>query len=596
MRDPDPKQSLFSLPRLYHGALNFSIVSAEIGFVWVRKFSSLLTTKAREDLLLDDLLAANDYEEWYAAAHALDELPPKYDWRINPKSDYYDYRTLDKRRRQLNTLRRNGSPQVVADYLRHGLQRNFCNITRSPLYTKTYASTKNTIEAYIEESVETVKWICDFKTSPHPGPGKLTDQEKMEIVSNARSAYGSTALLLQGGSVFGLCHLGVVKALLEHGILPNVVMGTATGALMAALVCIHTNDELPAFLSGDSIDLSAFTASSQRARDISEEYIEYTAISPPRSRLHNWSQILSRRVWRLFTKGFVLDPEVLVDCVRANVGDLTFQEAFDRTGRVLNIIVASPNEEIPSLMNYLTAPNFLIRTAALASNIANMSHSPNIQIEILRKDRHGRVEPVPGTGGTNAHAVAESNPPLPRLKQLFDVDHCIISQARPYMAPIVKPSLPYIRPQDSFVRNALRRPINLVPFDFEKHLKHYMTQADSMGWLSDNLHRILSDETTKGDSVTLVPEIEPRDLLLLLKNPGKKEVEFWIKRGERSVWPSLCALKVRCLIEVALDATYERLRRRRVGDQSAPPSITLLPPGGGPLAMKFGAQKFVDGI
>lgn len=554
-----------------------------------------MTTKAREDQLLDELIAADDYNAWYDAAHALDELPAKYDWRVNPKSEYYDYRTLDKRRMQLNTLRRNASPQVVADYLRHGLQRNFCNITRFPLYTKTYANTKKNIEAYIEESVETVKWICDYKTSPHQGPGKFTQEEKMEIVSNAKSAYGSTALLLQGGSVFGLCHLGVVKALLEHGILPNVIMGTATGALMAALVCIHTENELHVFLSGNSIDLTAFATSSRRAKQTSDEYIEYTS-QPPKSTLHNWSQILSRRMWRLFSKGFVLDPDVLAECVRANVGDLTFEEAYERTGKILNIIVASPNEEIPSLMNFLTAPNFLIRTAALASNIANMSHSPDYQIELLRKDRHGNVEPVPSTGGQRSPSALDSNPPLARLKQLFNVDHCIISQARPYMAPIVKPSLPYIRPQDSFFRNVYRRPINVVPFDFEKHLKHYMTQADSMGWLSDNLHRVLSDETMKGDSVTLVPEIEPRDLLLLLKNPGKQEVDFWIKRGERSVWPSLCALKVRCLIEVALEQTFQRIRRKS-GSESGPLSVELLPPGGGPLAMKFGVtREWVDGI
>ena len=27
----------------------------------------------------------------------------------------------------------------------------------------------------------------------------------------------------------------------------------------------------------------------------------------------------------------------LADCIRVNVGDFTFQEAFDRTGRILNI-------------------------------------------------------------------------------------------------------------------------------------------------------------------------------------------------------------------------------------------------------------------
>lgn len=43
----------------------------------------------------------------------------------------------------------------------------------------------------------------------------------------------------------GLSHLGVVKALNGQGLLPRIISGTAIGALIAALVCIHTDDELP---------------------------------------------------------------------------------------------------------------------------------------------------------------------------------------------------------------------------------------------------------------------------------------------------------------------------------------------------------------
>lgn len=40
-----------------------------------------------------------------------------------------------------------------------------------------------------------------------------------------------------------------------------------------------------------------------------------------------------------------------------NVGLYTFQEAFDRTGRVINITVAPLNNyDPPRLLNYLTAP------------------------------------------------------------------------------------------------------------------------------------------------------------------------------------------------------------------------------------------------
>lgn len=43
------------------------------------------------------------------------------------------------------------------------------------------------------------------------------------------------------------------------------------------------------------------------------------------------------------------------ECVRQNCGNFTFQEAFDRTGRILNIVVTPKNSsDPPRLLNYLT--------------------------------------------------------------------------------------------------------------------------------------------------------------------------------------------------------------------------------------------------
>lgn len=53
-----------------------------------------------------------------------------------------------------------------------------------------------------------------------------------------------------------------------------------------------------------------------------------------------------------------MDMKVLQECVRTNVGDLTFEEAYVRSKRVLNISVSSSRtQEVPQLLNYLTAPN-----------------------------------------------------------------------------------------------------------------------------------------------------------------------------------------------------------------------------------------------
>ena len=82
------------------------------------------------------------------------------------------------------------------------------------------------------------------------------------------------------------------------------------------------------------------------------------------------------------------DSEHLSECCRANIGSFsTFQEAFDRTGRILNIIVSPQNRsDPPRLLNYLTAPHVLVWSAAVASSSLPGVFEPN---KLLCKDADG---------------------------------------------------------------------------------------------------------------------------------------------------------------------------------------------------------------
>lgn len=70
-------------------------------------------------------------------------------------------------------------------------------------------------------------------------------QAKIKFFSDSRQSFGCSALVLQGGTALALYHIGVVKALNEQGLLPRIISGTAIGAMIAALICIHTDEELP---------------------------------------------------------------------------------------------------------------------------------------------------------------------------------------------------------------------------------------------------------------------------------------------------------------------------------------------------------------
>jgi len=241
----------------------------------------------------------------------------------------------------------------LVNLLRSGLVRNLGNISTPRLFNRAFAGTKLLIEDYITQVAQAIADVTKLPTSPGAdGNGAIpgfSSQAKLDLLHDTRQAFGRSTLVLQGGSIFGLCHLGVVKALFSRGLLPRIITGTATGALIAALVGIHTEDELPKFLSGESIDLSAFAGKSSVPQENGH---------PAPETFTGWWGTLSRRVGRFWKEGYFLDVTVLEACVRDNVGDLTFEEAYNRTKRVLNITVATSGRSgVPNLLNYLTAPN-----------------------------------------------------------------------------------------------------------------------------------------------------------------------------------------------------------------------------------------------
>jgi predicted acylesterase/phospholipase RssA len=111
------------------------------------------------------------------------------------------------------------------------------------------------------------------------------------------------------------------------------------------------------------------------------------------------------------TAGHMFNVSVLNDCVRDNIGDLTFYEAYNKTRRILNITVsASGTFEMPRLLNYLTAPNVVYVTSCLildnlVCSVFLFLWKPNLRAAscaipyfyrpqpLFSKDRNGKVIP-----------------------------------------------------------------------------------------------------------------------------------------------------------------------------------------------------------
>ncbi|KAK2593068.1 triacylglycerol lipase [Conoideocrella luteorostrata] len=527
-----------------------------------QKLVGWYTSKHPVDLWLELLRNAETFEDWEEAALQLDNLLSLDLWRNNPTSEHYDWRLITERLQSLAISREENNFQQLVNLLRSGLVRNLGNITVPRLYNRSFSGTKYLIEEYITqvaESVEDISTLPTTFTSNSQGGGTvLTNQMKLDFIHDTRQAFGRSSLVLQSGAIFGLCHLGVVKALFLRGLLPRIITGTATGALIAALVAIHTEEELPGVLTGDGIDVSAFV----KNRHENGDYREQTFKS-------RW-ETLMRRLRRFSKEGYFLDVTVLEDCVRANVGDLTFEEAYNRSKRVLNITVATEGQGgVPTLLNYITAPNVLIWTAAVASNASSSSLYGSRKFTILSKDVHGKIIPWAAANTTDFHhwthaSYTDRDSPLQRIAELFNVNHFIVSQARPYLIPFLQsdmhgPSLVESRSKITQLSAFMVRMVGL-------EVRHRLQQLDTLRLLPSSIRRFLVDERIPAASMTLVPEVTAGDFVRLLETPTRDTLNYWISRGEKSVWPAVAALRIRCSVENELDRSYQVVRKLKAGD------------------------------
>lgn len=145
-------------------------------------------------------------------------------------------------------------------------------------------------------------------------------EEKRSLFKRIHKNYGRTALCLSGGASFSYYHFGVIKALLDADLLPDIISGTSGGALIAALVATHTNDELKKIL------VPALAS-------------KITACSEP-------FKVWFPRWWRTGARFDSVDWAR--KCSWFTKGSMTFREAYERTGRILNISCVPADPHSPT--------------------------------------------------------------------------------------------------------------------------------------------------------------------------------------------------------------------------------------------------------
>lgn len=223
--------------------------------------------------------------------------------------------------------------------VRTALTRGLGDMGHLRLYKHSHIGTKKLTERYIESAQQTIAALLDVSAKQGEACPIQPQHLKDELL-RARQSFGRSALLLSGGGTFGMNHIGVVKCLWEARLLPRIISGASAGSIVSAVLCTKTDEEIPAVMHEFC-------------------YGDLNVFGPP-----DGSDHVVLKAVRLLQSGAFFDIAHLSRVMRGLLGDTTFQEAYNRTRRILNIPVSTSSlYELPRLLNYVTAPNVMIWSA-----------------------------------------------------------------------------------------------------------------------------------------------------------------------------------------------------------------------------------------
>ncbi len=458
---------------------------------------------------------AEDYQSWSDAAKEYDHLSGIEEWREEDASPHYDYKMIRLRFNELRTARQRGDVNQLVFYINEGLHGNLGRIANPALYSQCYFGTKNLINNYLDEVSTCLRWICENEFP------NFTLVEKLEFFERTHQSFGESALMLSGGAALGMFHLGVLKATWDAHLLPSIISGSSAGSIMASVVATHTDEELKEMLNPEYIFAEAF-------------------------RMVGWRGTLRG-------KG-LLDPAQLELCLERNVQDYTFEEAYRRTGRRVNISVSPADPQQDSrLLNAVTSPHVLIRKASLASCAIPYVYPP---VMLWAKNINGEKVPyIPSRQWVDGSI--KNDLPVQRLARIYGVNHSIVSQTNPHVLPFLSRAAPTKKTFRTYMKEMV---LSNARNNVGQLLDYTKSQMGNRGLalLVDKAHSIVS-QRYQGD-INIVPPRQPMSLFKVLSNASPEDVARYIRIGETSTWPKIEMIRNSTMISRTINECLSKLK------------------------------------
>ena len=481
-----------------------------------------MTSKAELRRLQDDMDVAESYDDWLLAARAHDALTGKTEWRQEEPSELYDHAQIRYRLDRLKKFRKQQDWQGLLYALNEGIHGNMGGMGKSVLYRQAKSGTKVLIEQYIQEIDDALRLLAELPEEIIP------TQQKLDFFYRSNVCYGRSALMLSGGGVLGFLHVGVVSELLRHGLLPRVISGSSAGSIVAAALAAYTDEEMA------ELDLIGLLESGEEeGRGVIRQFVS----------------LLGSR----------LTAEDTEQLISATIPDLTFAEAYAKTGRQVSITVAPAEPHQRSrLLNAVSSPNVYLRSAAMAS-CAIPGVFPAVMLQA--KNEKGEAQPYLPARRWVDGSVADDLP-AKRLSRLFSTNHYIVSMVNP-IARAFLPRDERVRPLRQ-AATSLGMGIGREVLNFYRGVaKRYGDNWPKFNMMMHSVHALL-DQEYSGD-INIVPKFRFQNPLNLISQPTEAELRQLVKEGERATYSRIepirrCTQISRTLEEILHRFEYGDLR------------------------------------
>ncbi len=517
---------------------------------YIYLYEQVITWRGNRQRFRRQLQQATSYQDWIRSAKKLDTYLHNDSWKEKPTYAYYDSRTILRVHQQMIKLRQRaesdehgrsqlksmGNEHSAVEDLRAlveaSLKNNFAGFENPRLYSETYYGTKDAVQDFIEEAEASLSFL--LRTT------QLDMENKRALFKHLGSNFGRTALCLSGGATFAYYHFGLAKALLDADLLPEVITGTSGGALVAALLCTRTDEELAKLL---------VPALANRITACEEDIMVW---------LKRW-----------YATGARFDSvQWAKKCAWMTRGSLTFKEAYQRTGRILNVTCVPSDPHSPTILaNYITAPDCVVWSAVLASAAVPGILNP---VVLMKKNKDGTLSPY-SFGHRWKDGSLKTDIPLKALNLHFNVRFSIVSQVNPHInifffssrGTVGKP-VQHRRGRGwrgGFVGSAIEQYLKLDLQKWLKVLRHLELLPRPLGqdWSELWLQRF-------SGTITIWPKSITSDFIYILSDPTPQRLARMIHVGQQSAFPTLKFIANRAKLERIIQQGRRQFRTRVNGD------------------------------